>query len=130
METQLLIKIIHMCGVALSCFAILIRAFTLFKGTQGNLPNPAGRKLFVALQHGSMTLIALTGLVLLYMKNFDVQPWFYAKVVLFLVLLSSLSKAYKKDDNAMLVQRRAGLFIAAVALISIITLVIIKPVFG
>ena len=60
----------------------------------------------------------------------DVQPWFYAKVVLFLVLLSSLSKAYKKDDNAMLVQRRAGLFIAAVALISIITLVIIKPVFG
>ena len=119
-----------MCGVALGCFAILIRAFTLFKGTQGNLPNPAGRKLFVALQHGSMTLIALTGLVSLYMKNFDVQPWFYAKVVLFLVLLSSLSKAYKKDDNAMLVQRRAGLFIAAVALISIITLVIIKPVFG
>jgi hypothetical protein len=64
------------------------------------------------------------------MKNFDVQPWFYAKVVLFLALLSSLSKAYKKDDSVLLVQRRAGLFIAAIALIFIITLVIIKPVFG
>ncbi|WP_180039798.1 SirB2 family protein [Acinetobacter sp. YH12218] len=130
METQLIIKIIHMCGVALGCAAIFIRAFTLFKGTQGNLPNPAGRKFFVALQHGSMTLIAVTGIILLFMKNFDVQPWFYAKVVLFLVLLSSLSKAYKKDDGVLLVQRRAGLFIAAVALIFIITLVIIKPVFG
>ncbi len=93
--------------------AIFIRAFTLFKGTQGNLPNPAGRKFFVALQHGSMTLIAVTGIILLFMKNFDVQPWFYAKVVLFLALLSSLSKAYKKDDSVLLVQRRAGLFICS-----------------
>ena len=130
METQLLIKIIHMSAVTLVCLVIVGRAFILFKGVQGNQPNPAGRTLFVALQHLSMTLIAGTGIVLLFMKNFDVQPWFYAKVILFLVLLSSLSKAYRKGDQLKLQQRRAGLFLAAVALVAIIGLVVIKPNFG
>lgn len=130
METQLLIKIIHMSVVTLACLAIFSRAFTLFKGVQGNMPNPAGRTFFVALQHLSMTLIAATGIALLVMKNFDVQPWFYAKVVLFLVMLSSLSKAYRKTDTVQLQQRRAGLFLAVVSLVAIIGLVIIKPNFG
>ena len=130
METQLLIKIIHMSGVALACLAIFLRAFTLFKGVQGNQPNPAGRTMFVALQHASMTLIAGTGIALLVMKNFDVQPWFYAKIILFLVLLSSLSKAYKKGDTLLLVQRRAGLLIAVVVFIASLALVMIKPNFG
>ncbi|MCG4607469.1 SirB2 family protein, partial [Bifidobacterium longum] len=69
------------------------RAFTLFVGVQGNQPNPVARKLLVALQHLSMTLIILTGVTSLVIKNFEVQPWFYAKVVLFLVLFSSLIKA-------------------------------------
>jgi Ni,Fe-hydrogenase I cytochrome b subunit len=51
METQLLVKIIHMSAASLAIIAILARAFTLFVGTQGNLPNPVARKLFVALQH-------------------------------------------------------------------------------
>lgn len=130
MDTHLLIKIIHMSAVALACLAIVLRASTLFQGVQGNQPNPAGRTLFVALQHLSMTLIAGTGIALLYMKNFDVQPWFYAKIILFLVLLSSLSKAYRKTDTVQLAQRRAGLFLAAVAFVAIIGLVIIKPNFG
>ncbi len=130
MDTHLLIKIIHMTGAALACAAVLIRAVTLFKGVQGNLPNPAGRKFFVALQHGAMALIAVTGAVLLYMKNFDVQPWFYAKIILFLVLLSALSKAYRKTDSILLAQRRAGWVLALVALLAIIGLVIIKPNFG
>ena len=111
METQLLIKIVHMSAVSLACVVILARAMTLFKGVQGNQPNPAGRTAFV-------------------MKNFDVQTWFYAKVVLFLVMLSSLSKAYKKEDSILLTQRRAGLFLAVVAMISILGLVMIKPNFG
>lgn len=130
METQLLIKIVHMSAVSLACVVILARAMTLFKGVQGNQPNPAGRTAFVALQHLSMLVIVLTGIVLLVMKNFDVQTWFYAKVVLFLVILSSLSKAYKKEDSILLTQRRAGLFLAVVAMISILGLVMIKPNFG
>ncbi|MCG2916426.1 hypothetical protein, partial [Escherichia coli] len=59
-----------------------------------------------------------------------VQPWFYAKMVLFLVLLSSLMKAFKKDNQILLVHRRAGLFLGAIAFVAIMSLVIIKPVFN
>ena len=86
-----------------------------------------GLKIVIML---GMLVIVLTGIALLVMKNFDVQTWFYAKVVLFLVMLSSLSKAYKKEDSILLTQRRAGLFLAVVAMISILGLVMIKPNFG
>ena len=130
METQLLVKIIHMSAAGLAIVTILARAFTLFVGTQGNLPNPVARIALVALQHLAITVIALTGIVSLVLKDFDVQPWFYAKVILFLVLVSSLGKAYKKDDSILLSQRRAGLVIAVVSLVSILALVMIKPNFG
>lgn len=130
MDMQLTVKIVHMISVTLLIGVVIARAFTLFVGVQGNQPNPVARKLFVALQHLSMTLIVLTGLTSLVIKNFEVQSWFYAKVVLFLVLFSSLMKAYKKDDRILLVQRRAGLAISMVALIAIIGLVMVKPNFG
>ena len=130
MDMQLTVKIVHMISVTLLIGVVIARAFTLFVGVQGNQPNPVARKLFVALQHLSMTLIVLTGLSSLVIKNFEVQSWFYAKVVLFLVLFSSLMKAYKKDDRILLVQRRAGLAIAMVALMAIIGLVMVKPNFG
>ena len=130
METQLLVKIIHMSVAGLAIVAILARALTLFVGTQGNMPNPVARTALVALQHLAITVIALTGIVSLVLKDFDVQPWFYAKIVLFLVLISSLIKTWRKDNTILLAQRRAGLFVSAVALIAIISLVIIKPVFN
>ncbi len=130
MDMQLTVKIVHMISVTLLIGVVIARAFTLFVGVQGNQPNPVARKLFVALQHLSMTLIVLTGLTSLVIKNFEVQSWFYAKVVLSLVLFSSLMKAYKKDDRILLVQRRAGLAIAMVALMAIIGLVMVKPNFG
>ena len=130
MDMQLTVKIVHMISVTLLIGVVIARAFTLFVGVQGNQPNPVARKLFVALQHLSMTLIVLTGLTSLVIKNFEVQSWFYAKVVLFLVLFSSLMKAYKKDDRILLVQRRAGLAVAMVALMAIIGLVMVKPNFG
>lgn len=130
METQLLVKIIHMSAAGLAIIAILARGLTLFVGTQGNLPNPKARVPLVALQHLAISVIALTGIVSLVLKDFDVQPWFYAKVILFLVLVSSLGKAYKKEDSILLAQRRAGLFIAVISLVSILALVMIKPNFG
>jgi len=103
---------------------------TLFVGTQDQQPNPKGRMAFVAIQHLSYTLLVVTGIILLFMKKFEVEPWFYAKIVLFLVLLSSQMKAYKKDQTITLAQRRAGLVIGAITLISILILVMIKPVFS
>lgn len=130
MDTHLLIKIIHMSSVAVALIVFIARASTLFIGTQNQQPNPKGRIVFVALQHLSFTVLTITGIILLVMKDFQVQPWFYAKIVLFLVLLSSLIKTYKKDDSILLPQRRAGLVISSVAFLAIISLVMIKPVFG
>ena len=128
METQLLVKILHMSLASLLIVVVLARALTLFLGVKGDQPNPVARKFFVGVQHFTMSFVALTGVVALYFKDFDVQPWFYAKVVLFVVLLSSLGKAYKQDDR-LLVQRRAGIILGVVALVSLVGLVIIKPVF-
>lgn len=130
MDTHLLIKIIHMSSVAVLLVVFIARAFTLFVGTQNNQPNPNGRIAFVALQHLAFSLIVISGIILLVMNDFKVQPWFYAKIILFLVLLSSLIKVYKKDQHILLTQRRAGLMISAIALIAILALVMIKPVFG
>lgn len=129
MDIQLLIKIVHMTLASLLIVVVLARTLTLFVGVQGEQPNPVARKLLVALQHFAVTFIAITGLIALYLKDFVVQPWFYAKVVLFLVMLSALVKAFKKDPQVLLVQRRAGMILAILALASLIGLVIIKPVF-
>lgn len=129
MDAQMLLTL-HWVAVILAGVAILSRAWSLFSGTEGNMPNPAARKVFVAVQHSAMTLLILTGVALLVMKGFEVQSWFYAKIILFVVLLSSLSKAYKKQDQVLLAQRRAGLFLAMVAFISILGLVMIQPNFG
>ena len=65
METQLLVKIIHMSAAGLAIVAILARALTLFIGTQGNLPNPKARIALVALQHLAITVVRFTGIVYL-----------------------------------------------------------------
>lgn len=129
MDIQLLIKIVHMTLASLLIVVVLARTLTLFVGVQAEQPNPVARKLLVALQHFAVTFIAITGLIALYLKDFVVQPWFYAKVVLFLVMLSALMKAFKKDPQVLLVQRRAGMILAILTLASLIGLVIIKPVF-
>ncbi len=125
-----LLASIHLVGIALLFVVILLRGMTLFKGVENNQPNQSSRKLFVALQHSSLTIVVFTGIALLVMKNFQVETWFYAKVVLFLVMVSSLIKAYKKDESILLVQRKAGWGIALVAFVAIYGLVLVKPVFG
>lgn len=130
MDIHLLVKIIHMSSVVLLILVFVLRAVTLFVGTQDQQPSSQGRVVLVALQHLALTVIVLTGITLLIINDFKVQPWFYAKVMLFIVFLSSQIKAYKKDDSVLLVQRRAGMVIGAVALIATLSLVMIKPVFS
>lgn len=130
MDTHLIVKIIHMSSAVLAMLVFVLRAFTLFFGTQNQQPNPKGRVAFVAVQHLSYTLLVITGVALLVMNHFQVQTWFYAKILLFFVLLSSQIKAYKKDEAILLAQRRAGLVLGAIAFVSILALILIKPVFG
>ena len=51
MDIHLLIKIIHMTSVAVLILVFVLRASTLFIGTQNQQPNQKGRVAFVALQH-------------------------------------------------------------------------------
>ncbi|MCH7337255.1 SirB2 family protein [Acinetobacter sp. NIPH 2699] len=130
MDAHLITKIIHMSAVSLLILVFVVRAATLFVGTQQQQPSPKARKGFVGLQHLSLSLIIMTGAVLLVMNNFEVQPWFYAKIILFFVLWSSMIKTYREDSSILLVQRRIGVLIGAVALVGILGLVMMKPVFG
>lgn len=130
MDTHLLIKIIHMSSVSLVIVVLLLRATTLFVGTENGQPNPKRRKLYVGLQHLSFTVMFVTGAILLSLNNFEVQPWFYAKVVLFFVIISSVIKTYKQDTSIPLAQRKAGLLITIVSFTAIIGLIMIKPAFG
>lgn len=130
MDTLLLMQTVHIVSAVLALLVFVLRAFTLFIGTQNQQPNPKGRVAFVAVQHLSYTVLVITGVVLLILNQFQVEPWFYAKILLFLVLLSSQIKAYKKDDQILLAQRRAGLVIGAIVFIAIFSLILIKPVFG
>lgn len=130
MDLHLLIKIIHMSSLILLVIAILARATTLFRGVEDGQPSTQGRPVLIALQHLAFTLIIGTGLILLVIKQFQVQPWFYAKIVLVIVMLSSLLKAYRADTTILLAQRRAGVVISCIALIALVALVCIKPTFG
>lgn len=131
MDIHLITKIVHMTSVSILILALVLRGLSLLRlKAQDTQVLPTGSKAVIGLQHLSLTLIVVTGVALLIMNDLQVQPWFYAKVILFLVMISSLVKAYKKDDTILLVQRKAGLVIAIVSLIAIIALVIIKPVFG
>lgn len=127
MDMHLLVKTTHLVAMALLLVSFILRGSTLFVAQQ---PGRKAVKAMVGLQHLSLTLIVVTGVFLLAMKNFDVQPWFYAKVILFFVLCSSLIKTYKQDNRILLSQRRAGLLIGTVALVGILALVMIKPVFA
>ncbi len=128
MDSHLILKIIHMTFGSLALITFLIRAALLFRTPQ-NQPAKAGRIVLVALQHLSFTVLVLTGMVLLYQNQFVVKPWFYGKIILFVVILSATIKAFSKRDMS-LAQRKAGAFVAAIAFAGLLTLVVLKPDFS
>lgn len=129
MNTLLLLKILHGVGVVLLLLMLALSSRHLFRMQDEQLTAKTPR-LVIALQHSTFTLMLLTGGALLWMKHFQVQPWFYAKVALFVVIFSSLIKAFRRKEGILLVQRRAGIVIAWIALFAILLLVKIKPVFS
>lgn len=129
MNTLLLLKILHGVGIGLLLLMLTLSSRHLFRMQDEQLASQTPR-LVIALQHSTFTLLLLTGGALLWMKHFQVQPWFYAKAVLFVVIFSSLIKAFRRKEGILLVQRRAGMVIAWIAFFAILLLVKIKPVFS
>lgn len=128
MDSHLILRIIHMTFGSLALIAFLIRAVILFWAPQ-NQPGKTSRIVLVAMQHLSFTVLVITGMVLLYQNQFVVQPWFYGKIILFLVILSASNKAFGKRELS-LAQRKAGAFVAGIAFAGLLTLVIWKPDFS
>lgn len=138
MDSHLLIKIIHMTFASLAILVFVIRGvqILLVKPQQAEaadqpstLPVQKGRVLLVALQHLSYSVLIVAGIVLLVQNQFVVQPWFYAKIILFFVVLSASGKAFSKQPRVLL-QRKAGVVIAAIAFASLLGLVVVKPDFS
>lgn len=140
MDSHLTFKFVHMTFASLAILVFVIRAILLFWKPVANAttapntatnpaPKSVGRIVLVAVQHLAFTLLIITGLVLLYQNNFVVQPWFYGKIILFLVILSAVTKAFGKRDisNG---QRKAGAMVAGIAFVGLMTLVIWKPNFS
>lgn len=130
MDTLSFMIAIHLVALAIACLAVFIRSLPLWATTQASSVYAVSHKRWITLQHLGFSLVVVTGILLLFLHHVPLQPWFYAKIILFLVLLSAWSKAFKKDDSILLVQRRAGLIIGAVALLAIVGLSIFQPVFG
>ncbi len=132
-------KIVHMTFASLAIIIFVIRTVLLFwqptaivtasSSAARPAPKSAGRIVLVAMQHLAFTLLVITGLVLLYQNNFVVQPWFYGKIILFLVILSAVTKAFGKRDIGS-GQRKAGAMVAGIAFIGLMTLVCWKPNFS
>ncbi|OTG86756.1 invasion protein expression up-regulator SirB [Acinetobacter sp. ANC 4558] len=124
-----LFNILHLLGVVLLFISLIFSGYILFKNTQKYSSELSVRKICIGIQHFALTILIVSGFILLSMKNFQVETWFYAKIILFFVMVSSVIKAFKKDDTILLVQRRAGWTIAFIAFIAIYGLVQIQPTF-
>ncbi|MBF7688274.1 SirB2 family protein [Acinetobacter rathckeae] len=130
MDLFLGLKIVHSIAITVLLMTIIWQSIILFRlpnaDTAFNVPS---RKKITIIQHSIFLVLFLTGGTLLYLKHFQVQSWFYAKALLFVVIISASVKAFKKPNpNILLVQRRGGIILAWIAFVSIITLVVTKPV--
>ena len=132
-------KIVHMTFASLAIIVFVIRTILLFwqptaivtasSSATRPAPKSAGRIVLVAMQHLAFTLLVITGIVLLYQNKFVVQPWFYGKIILFLVILSAITKAFGKRDIG-IGQRKAGAMVAGIAFVGLMTLICWKPNFS
>lgn len=113
-----IIKILHMSTgtVAVGLFALQ----SFFVWQQKPLP-----KAIKILGHISYALVILFGLHLLFKLPGIYPHWLLAKIVLFFVALSATFKSQRQ--TAELAQRKTGIYIAAVAYIALLGLIVIKP---
>lgn len=129
MEQQQLFGLVHIVFAYLAFILLITRAFPiLIQRIWQEKPNKY-QKIFVGFQHLSYCVVVASGIFLLWKQNFEIESWFYAKMLLFFVLLSASAKAFRRKTEILLVQRQAGLIIATIAYCAIFGLVFLKPNF-
>lgn len=123
-------QLVHIIAAYSAFIFLLLRAFPILIQGRWQEKSTMSNKILVALQHSSYSILVLSGLWLLWTIHFQVEAWFYAKIILFVVVLSASAKAFKRHADILLIQRQAGLFLAIVAYFAIFGLVLLKPQFG
>ncbi|OUY06280.1 hypothetical protein CAP51_13530 [Acinetobacter populi] len=129
MDTDIF-KFVHIIVAYMAFTLLLLRTFPILIQSRWQEKRTTSNKIFVALQHLSYSILVLSGLWLLWKINFQVEAWFYAKIILFIVVLSASAKAFKRRPDILLIQRQAGLVIAITAYFAIFGLILLKPQFG
>ncbi len=124
------VLIIHTICAYVIFGVILIRAFPIVMQKKWSEHSTLINKVFVAIQHLGYSILIVSGLYLLSRPEFEAGAWFYAKIILFFVMLSASIKAFQRKKQIPLVQRQAGLVIAIIAFCAIFALVFVKPQLG
>lgn len=114
---------LHILGVVVLMLTLIIESVVLFKYDNLDLKTASFRKRLLITQHSSFTLLLITGGILLYTKGFHIQNWFYAKIILSIVLVSALVKTLRVKSDILWVQRRGGIAIAWIAFLATLALV-------
>lgn len=120
----MLIKIIHMSFGVLTLLLFATRAFMGLRSPNGRL-TASKEKFFKIALHAGYTVLVLCGLWLLVQLPNVYPHWIIAKLVLFAVALSASTKAFK--TTATRAQLKSGVFVASIAYVAIVWLIIAKP---
>lgn len=114
-------KHLHLLMIVILIGLFIYQCYTVMPPRQ---PIPKSIKI---ITHISYALVILSGgwmLMQLMSVNAPVQ-WVFAKIILLLAAISASIKAFR--PSATPAQSKAGIFIATVAYIGIITLAVVKP---
>ncbi len=130
MDFSTLIKILHGIVAVTIFFLLLLRAYPVLIQRVWRQESSTSNKIIVGLQHLGYSLLVFSGLWLASLSSFDAQPWFYAKIILFFVILSASIKAFNRKKDIPLTQRQFGLSITIIAFCALFALVFFKPQFG
>lgn len=123
----MLIKVLHMSFGVLAILMFATRAVLgmLAPSPNGQLASAGLTKFFKIAPHIVYTVVVLAGVWMLLLL--PIYPhWIFAKIVLFLVAISSSVKAFR--DTASVNEFKMGVLVASVAYVAILWLAIAKPV--
>lgn len=124
------IKMIHILAASTAFMFFIFRAYPIVINHFWQPSSSIKNKVLVACQHSSYTVVVATGIWLLYNKHFIVQPWFYGKISLFVLILVASAIGFKRRMELSINTRKKALVLAFISFLAIVTLIAIKPQFG
>lgn len=123
-------KHLHILMAVMTIAIFLYQFFCILTLRPANSSKPLLSKPLKIATHIVYTLLVIAGIMLVMplAQTVGVPGWVVAKIVLFIVAISATIKATRPTTTA--VQAKAGMVIALIAYIAIVTLAVLKPAIG